>query len=172
MHSDDNRIFGVPRFVKFFIAAAGVIAGMIITRLFFIMPYIVQDESMKPALQKGDYILLLKPGSKSAGDIVLAMSPVEQDRFVLKRIVSAQGRIEIKNKKIYINNKEYENKFSVIKDRRVFPEYFSNRDNMKIITVGKGEFFLLGDNLDYSMDSRQFGPVRQEKIIGKMIYKF
>ena len=173
MRYGDDRIFGLPKFIKFFIAAAGIIAGFILSRLFVVMPFTVQDNSMNPVLNKGDYVLLLKIGSPKNGDIVLCKSPVEQDKVVLKRlIISGEKKIEIRNKRIYINDAEYKNIYGQIKDRRVFPEYFSNRDNMKEITMKTEEVFLLGDNIDYSMDSREFGPVNKENIIGRMIYKF
>lgn len=173
MYIDDEKKFGASKFVRFFIGIVGVIAGLILSRLFLVMPYVVQDDSMKPGLQKGDYVLFLKIGSPASGDIVLAESPVEQDKVILKRIITSGDKsLKIKNKRIYINNTEYKNTYSTITDNRVFPEYFSNRDNMNEMIIKKDEVFLLGDNLDHSMDSREFGPVHKERIIGRMIYKF
>ncbi|MBN2040571.1 MAG: signal peptidase I [Spirochaetes bacterium] len=172
MQFADEKTFGVPKFIKFFISIAGIIAGLILTRLFFLMPFIVQDDSMEPTLHKGDYLLILKIGSPEQGDIVLAESPVEQDKVILKRLIaSGEKKIEVKNKKIFINSSLH-NDYAIITDRRIFPGYFSKRDNMEETTIKKDEVFLLGDNLDHSMDSREIGPVKKNALIGRMIYKF
>ena len=57
-------------------------------------------------------------------------------------------------------------------DSRIFPEDFNHRDNMPLIKINKGEIFVVGDNYDYSFDSRDFGAISEELIIGRMIYKF
>lgn len=74
------------------------------------------------------------------------------NRYLIKRVVGLPGEnIKYKDNKLYINNKEYNDKFSYITD-----DYS--------IDVGKNEYFCLGDNRQYSADSRTFGCFNKKNI--------
>ncbi|MFH0976510.1 MAG: signal peptidase I [Spirochaetota bacterium] len=172
--TDDSRMQGLTKYAKVLIIAAGIILGFVISRLFFVLPFTAQDNSMNPDIKKGDYVLILKIGSSKEGDIVLVKSKVEKGRVILKRLIAKGEKIvELKDKKIYINETEFIPKWKILSDdARIFPESFSNRDNLFPVKVNKGEVFVLGDNFDYSFDSRTFGAVDERLIIGRVIYKF
>jgi signal peptidase I len=172
--TDKNKMQGLTKYAKILIIAAGIILGFIISRLFFILPFNAQDDSMNPIIKKGDYILILKIGSPKEGDIILVKSKVEPGRVILKRLIAkGEKNIEIKDKKIFINDTEFLPKWKLLSsDSRVFPERFSRRDNMPQIKIKQGEIFVIGDNFDYSFDSRTFGAIDERLVIGRMIYKF
>ncbi len=108
------------------------------------------------------------------GDIVLLDSPSEPGRVLIKRILSTAGdTVEIKNKMLYINNKQVKLKWRYRStDKRIFPMSFTYRDNMPVVKLGRKEYFVLSDNLDEGYDSRALGLIRGDSIIGKMIYQF
>ena len=68
--------------------------------------------------------------------------------------------VEIKNGKIYVNDEEIEEEYA----------YGQTSDYDKI-TLGDDEYFILGDNRPISKDSRYFGPVKKDEIIGKVIFR-
>jgi signal peptidase I len=151
----------------------GIAAGFAICRLIFV-PFHMPDNSMEPNLHKGDALIILKHVTPEPGDIVLFNSPAEPGRILIKRVVSAGGNVvEIKDKELYINNHKFEYRWKTISlDNRNFPVMFSHRDSMPSTRVGRGEYFVLSDNLDQGFDSRTLGPIRKDSMIGKMIYKF
>ncbi len=171
---EDKKLFGLSIYGKLLIAFTGILVGFIISRIFLFMPFIVQDDSMKPGLGEGNYVLILKITSPKPGDIILLESPVEPDKAILKRFLAeGEKSLEIKNKRIYIDSMEYVPKWQIqLNDSREFPEYFNHRDNLPLLKIKQGEIFVLGDNLDYSFDSRSFGAINKKLIIGRMIYKF
>ena len=68
--------------------------------------------------------------------------------------------VEIKNGKIYVNDEEIEEEYA----------YGQTSDYDKI-TLKDDEYFILGDNRPISKDSRYFGPVKEDEIIGKIIFR-
>lgn len=150
---------------------AGIVAGFLFTRIFF-THITVSDESMEPNFSTGERVIVLKVSSPKKGDVVLIKSPVEDGRVLLKRVVAEENDlVEIKNKTIYINNIEFKPSWKVKSlDKRVFTAEFSNRDNMPPVKIKRKEFFVIGDNLDFSFDSRNFGATASGSIIGKLFY--
>lgn len=158
--------------IRSIILLTGLFIGFIILRI-FITPYTITDDSMLPDLKKDDIIFIHKTSACSFGDIVLFRSPVEPEKVLLKRIVARAGDIvEIKNKVLYRNNKKVSFSWnSISSDPRIYPMNYTQRDIFPVIKIKPGTFFVMGDNLDKSMDSRTFGPVREDSLIGIMLYK-
>lgn len=169
-----KKIEGLTILSKILLSVAGFILGLLITRIFLFMPYLVQDSSMLPGLNKGDYVIVLKISDPDPGDIVLVNSPAEPDAVILKRLIAkGPGYIEITGRNFYINRKSVSFRWKTLsKDTRRFPSGFSGRDNLPERELKEGEMFIIGDNLNYSFDSRDFGPVSEENIIGRIIFQF
>ena len=137
------------------------IAGFI--RIFFFDTYIVTNKSMSPTLDEGDEILLIKKSFilnriKNFDIIVFRMG----ENNLVKRVIGKEGdRIEIINGEIYLNNNllkyEYYN--------------FEEKDNISY-TIGHKQYFVLGDNVFVSEDSRSFGFINESDIIGRVILIF
>lgn len=173
MYIDDkNRVLAYPRLTRITILIAGIALGFIISRI-FIIPYVAVDNSMLPNIKIGKQVFILKNVSPEIGDIILIKSPSDTKRVFLKRLIAKEGDIvEIRNKIFYINNKRFRYKWKIQSvDDRIFPMNFTFRDNSLPIKVKKDHFYVLGDNLDRSFDSRDFGQIPYEMIIGKVIYR-
>lgn len=148
------------------IIVAFVIA--IFIRTFFLGVYTIPSGSMLETLQIGDFILVNKLSYKFSDpkhdDIVVFEYPLNPKLDYIKRVIGVPGDvIEIKDKIVYRNGEkldpdyvQYKNGFS-----------FDMADNVPKFTVPKGFYFMMGDNRDNSEDSRFWGYVREDAIVGK-----
>ena len=143
-------------------AAIGVILVVLIAAivvLFFIVtPYAVSGASMQPTLQDGDHIMVLKVGFEiERGDIILFERP-GSDYPPVKRVIAMGGdTVSFDGEDFYAE------------------DYLSVFDGeiAKALEVGltlkSDELFVLGDNRNHSYDSHDYGPVRQDRVIGKVV---
>lgn len=137
-----------------------IIVVVILIRTFIITPVRVDGASMNKTLENGQILLLYKLGNVKRYDIVVLDEEIE-DEIIIKRIIGMPNdTVEIKNGKIYVNDEEIEEEYA----------YGQTSDYDKI-TLGDDEYFILGDNRPISKDSRYFGPVKEDEIIGKIIFR-
>ena len=123
----------------------------------------VVGPSMQPNLKEGDILLVNKvvyrfKEPKRFDVVVLS----QNDKYMIKRIIGIPGdHIEYKNNTLYINGKVYEEKF--IDKNNIKTEDFV----LEYKTIPNDMYFMLGDNREDSQDSRNFGLVSKDDIIGK-----
>jgi len=140
--------------------------------------------SMENTLLEGDIVfcdkLYYKNRKIHQNDIIVHIHG-DFNKHTVHRIVGLpEDQIEIKDKIIYINNEVYETEFIKFIDTRVIPrengriqwdnEFMGSKDNFGPIIVPKNQYFVLGDNYDISGDSRYWGFVPKENIIGKPVF--
>ena len=77
--------------------------------------------------------------------------------------------VEIKNSKITIYNDQYPNGF-LISEKEYLADSVNTSQNITI-TLDKNQYYVLGDNRPASSDSRSFGPIKKEKVIGKVLVR-
>ena len=137
--------------------------------------YRVVATSMAPTIFDGDHILvdelIYKFSSPCRGDVVVFKYPKNESQYFIKRIIGLPGEtILIHQKKCYINGKKLHEDYVVHGGYHGFD--YPELDNFGPFKVPDNFFFVMGDNRNWSMDSRSFGPVQKNKIIGKafMIY--
>ena len=161
-----------PVLFKIVMLAAGLILGFVSIKIFFLMMS-VKTESMNPALKPGDRIIINKISEIRKGDIVAFYSPAEDRRVLVSRVIAAEYEtVEIRNKVVFINDKKMDIASGAAYDGSViYPMKFCYRDNMPPVKMERNEFFVLGDNFDASFDSRSFGKIPKEAVIGKIVYK-
>ena len=173
-----SRIFKV-------LALAGVVALAI--RLFLLQPYQIPSRSMEDSLLMGDCLLIDKlsygvrlpllgwrtPGltQPQPGDVVIFKSPEEENRTYIKRCVAGPGQVvEIRDKALYIDGlRVADPPFSKYIDARILSQPQSPRDNFGPQRVPEGSFFVLGDNRDNSRDSRHWGFLPVEQVVGRAL---
>lgn len=137
-----------------------IIIAIILIRAFIITPVRVDGNSMKNTFEDGDLLLLFKLGNVDRFDVVV-LDEEYDDEIIIKRIIGLPGEtVEIKNGKIYINEEEISDDYG-----------YGETSDYEKTTLSADEYFILGDNRLISKDSRYFGPVKEEEIIGKVIFR-
>ena len=158
-------------------------------RTFIVQAFKIPSGSMIPTLLVGDHILVNKfiygirnpftgatwiPVSEpERGDIIVFEYPVNPSQDFIKRVIGVEGdRVEIKDKKVYVNDKLLEVPNAVHLKPGIVPGRFEPRDNYGPVEVPEDSLFVMGDNRDNSHDSRYWGFVDLEKVKGEafMIY--
>jgi signal peptidase I len=167
-------------------AEAIVIAILIAVfiRTFIVQAFKIPSGSMKPTLEIGDHILvnklsygvkvpylrktLIPTGEPKRGDIAVFIYPVDQSKDFIKRVIAVGGDVvEIKNKKVFVNDTLLADTYAVHNEEVIFPKSIQPRDNFGPVKIPEGTIFVMGDNRDQSYDSRFWGFVRLEDVIGK-----
>ena len=150
----------------------------LVIRALVIQAYTIPSGSMIPTLLIGDYILVNKfiYGTKipfsdkrllvfkepKRGDIIVFKYPRDPSRDFIKRVMAVGGeKIEIRGTKIYINDNLIDDPWGYYENQKsVYSEPF-------IFEVPKDSFFVMGDNRNNSHDSRFWGFVSRDIIVGK-----
>ena len=150
----------------------------LVIRALVIQAYTIPSGSMIPTLLIGDYILVNKfiYGTKipfsdkrllvfkepKRGDIIVFKYPQDPSRDFIKRVMAVGGeKIEIRGTKIYINDNLIDDPWGYYENQKsVYSEPF-------IFEVPKDSFFVMGDNRNNSHDSRFWGFVSRDIIVGK-----
>lgn len=136
---------------------------ILMVRVFDIRVIKVSGHSMYPTLIENNYVLSTKENKLQKGDLIL----FEYENIkMIKRIIGIPGdKIEIKdNGDVYVNDSYLEETY-----KHEHVDEFKNEVTYPI-TVKEGEYFILGDNRDDSLDSRilSVGNIKREDIIGKV----
>lgn len=122
----------------------------------------VQGASMCPTYQEGQFILLLREKEYNRGDVVgVEYSAGEEKTTLLKRIIAIGGDVvSCKYGQLYVNGQKISESDHTVGKTSDIPAQ----------TVPDGSVYLLGDNREHSMDSRSFGCMSCEDIIGKVVH--
>ena len=148
------------KIIKEIIPYIVIVLVVVLIRTFIITPVRVDGDSMKNTLKNGDILLLYKLGSINRLDIIVLDEEKDNEK-IIKRVIGLPGEtVAIKKGKIYINDK-------VIDDEYAYGET-SDYDK---ITLEDDEYFILGDNRLISKDSRYFGPIKENEIKGKIVFR-
>lgn len=171
-------------FREYFEAIVIAVLLALFIRTFVVQAFKIPSGSMLPTLLIGDHLLvnkfiygvkvpftgqLLIPIKKpDRGDVVVFRFPKDRSIDYIKRVVGVPGdTVEIKDKKVYINDKIVGDPHAHISSPTILSANASPRDNFGPVLVPEGRIFVMGDNRDNSYDSRFWGFVDQRDILGK-----
>lgn len=151
-----------------------VIASLIVipVRYFLFQPFFVRGQSMSPNFADGDYLIVdeisYRFRAPERGEIIVFKSPTDNSQRLIKRIIGLPGEtVEIQAGKIAIEKGGLE---QVLKESNYLFSDLQTSGDIKIV-LAENEYFVLGDNRDYSLDSRRFGPVAKDNIIGRVLFR-
>lgn len=148
------------KIIKEIIPYIVIVVVVVLIRTFIITPVRVDGDSMKNTLKNGDILLLYKLGSINRLDIIVLDEEKDNEK-IIKRVIGLPGEtVAIKKGKIYINDKVIDDKYA----------YGETSDYDKV-TLEDEEYFILGDNRLISKDSRYFGPIKENEIKGKIVFR-
>ena len=155
----------------------------------------VEGSSMKPELSGGEYVMVNKlsffrmdmrrlsnlvplwdakeemkhipfTGPPERGDVIVFHAPVKPPKDFVKRVVALPGEtVEIRSGGLYVNGVEFEESYEL-------GSGFRDYQDSPSITLGDDEFYVLGDNRGSSNDSKDWGPVRIDDVVGKVAFVY
>ena len=130
----------------------------------FLWPVAVEGVSMEPAMYSGDRVFISRAlcmaGFYGNGDIVMVKANYDSNKkYIVKRILASPGdNVKIDGGRFFVNDEEIEmNGIS--------------GGNMEV-ELAENQYFLLGDNIGQSYDSRDFGTLDKKEIVGKIIMRW
>jgi signal peptidase I len=129
---------------------------------FAVQNFRIEGYSMEPNFHDGQFLFVNKIvymlRLPERGDVIVFVPPSNSTRDFIKRVIGVPGdRVEIVNGRVFVNGEEL---------KETYPLNVGSY-SMGPITVPPDEYFVLGDNRNYSSDSHSWGPVSANKIIGK-----
>lgn len=159
------------RFIWDLLKTAIIVAVIaFIIRYFLLEPFIVQGSSMEPSLHNLDYLLIEKvtddfKDNYPRGSIVVFHPPDQPRQNYIKRVIGLPGeKLFIKEDQIIVQNQQ--NPQGFILNENYLPEDATTEGTIEA-QLSADQYYLLGDNRDNSKDSRSFGPVKENQIIGR-----
>jgi len=152
-------------FSEVFESVAIAVLLAVLIRLFILEPFYIPSGSMEPTLKEHDRIIVSKLNYRlqdpQRGDIVVFKYPRDPKRNFVKRLIAVGGEtVAIKNSRLYINGQQVSENYLPRGLR--FADYGP-------VQVPRGSYFMMGDNRNNSDDSRVWGFLPENLIVGKAI---
>ena len=145
-----------------------IVVVVIPIRLFVISPFVVDGESMHPTFENLDYLIVDEAiydfKAPARGDVIVFRYPLNPSIFYIKRIIGLPGEtVSINRGVVTITTADGKN---ITLDE----PYIVNEDATytKKVSLGAGEYFVMGDNRPNSSDSRVWGTLPRKDIIGRV----
>lgn len=159
----------------------------LLVRTFVIQAFKIPSGSMENTLLVGDHIFVNKflygyhvPYTKGRvlgfstprrEDIIVFVFPEDPSKDFIKRVIAVPGdTLEIREKVVILNGEPIQEKYTRFADGNAMNGIVRDKNNMPQVTVPKGKYFVMGDNRDRSYDSRFWGFVDEEAIVGKALF--
>ncbi|MBI3379995.1 signal peptidase I [Candidatus Gottesmanbacteria bacterium] len=161
-------------FLDFLETIVVALSIFVVIYLFLMQPHEIKGSSMEPNFYNNQYILTDKISYRlhepSRGDVVIFKAPIDPDQDYIKRVIGLTGdKVKVQNGSVYVNGEKLKEDY--LKDPTfMFPGSFM-ADGVEI-TVPPGKLFVMGDNRPHSSDSRVFGPIPLDTIIGRAFIRY
>jgi len=125
-------------------------------------PYLIPSPSMEPGMAPGDHILVNRLSYRlwapTRGDIIVFAFPKDLKRTFVKRVIAVEGEtVELRDNKVFVNGNPIQEPYVKEGD---YPPYGPE-------VVPEGKVFVLGDNRRESEDSREWGLLPKNYLLGK-----
>lgn len=141
-------------------------------RLYIAQPFIVDGASMDPTFKNGQYLIVDELSyhfnDPDRGSVLIFRYPRDPSKYFIKRVIGLPGETVVINEGI-VTIKNIENPDGTVLDEPYIK--FTKQDNLEF-TLKEDEFFVMGDNRLASADSRIWGAVPREDVVGRPIVRF
>lgn len=173
--------------VKVFLLAIVIIIPV---RVFLFQPFFVQGSSMEPNFEDAQYLVVSEFGYKQTNvnltnkinfsvhpfrsierqDVVVFRYPKNPEQFFIKRVIGLPGEsVEIRQGKVILYTAVRPEGY--VLDETAYLNANIVTEDMKKTEVGNDAYFVMGDNRMFSYDSRAIGPIRKDKMIGRVLLR-
>ncbi len=130
---------------------------------------------MFPTFHDKEYVLtnliVLRFEQLKQGDVVVFHAPNDENKDFIKRVIGLPGdTVMIKDGEVYVNNVKLNQSRFLASDVKTYGGSFLHEGQP--VTVLSDYYFVMGDNRPHSSDSREFGPIKKEAIIGKSMFVY
>lgn len=150
-----------------------VIISLIIivpVRYYLIQPFYVQGASMEPSFFDKEYLIIdelsYRFNTIERGDIVVFHYPRDPQQFFIKRVIGLPGEeVVVRENVVTIINQDYPEGLTLTEP--YLAEGTHTTGNLRV-SLDKDQYYVLGDNRGASLDSRGFGPIERDVIVGKV----
>lgn len=141
-------------------------------RYFLFQPFFVRGQSMEPNFHNGDYLIIdeisYRFSDPKRGEVIVFKYPNNPSQRYIKRVIGLPGEtIEIKEGSIIIY---YQGNGQVLDESDYLFSSVQTPGSLQV-SLGEGEFFVLGDNRAFSFDSRRWGSLKRENIVGRVFIR-
>ncbi|MBI3954571.1 signal peptidase I [Candidatus Collierbacteria bacterium] len=157
--------------IEVFVISASI---FVVVYLFLMQPHQVKGSSMFPTFKDGEYLLTDKITYKRRdpiwGDVIVFKAPINENFDFIKRVIAIpEDTIKIQAGKIYVNDKMLDEDY-LPKEYTTSPGQFL-KEGLEF-RVPEGTVMAIGDNRDHSSDSRDWGPVPYQNIVGRAFFRY
>ena len=154
--------------IKFIVLALIIVTPI---RMFVAQPFIVSGSSMDPTFATGQYLIVdelsYHLGDPKRGDVIILRYPNDTKKFFIKRVIGLPNEtLEIRDGAVTIKNMEHPEGFAMSEP---YIKYTKNDTMTKML--GEGEYFVMGDNRAASSDSRYWGVVPRDLVVGRALVR-
>ena len=146
-------------------------------RYFFFTGVVVHGESMEPTFVDADKVIVTKTTGIERFDQIVFDAPDADEKYV-KRVIGVPGdSIEVRNDVLYVNGEKTEepylgeNRADLLPGQKLMGD-FTLAEKTGYDKVPDGYLFVMGDNRLVSKDSRSFGLIREDSVIGEVQLRF
>lgn len=134
----------------------------------------VSGLSMYPTMHDGDYLvtekLTYKFGEPKKGQIVVLKNPRDNSQDFIKRIIAVPGdSLKIEKNQIFVNGQKLNEAYLPVNTPTPAGAFVTEG---VIIKAGSNQYFVFGDNRNHSSDSREWGPVTKEELVGRALFRY
>lgn len=160
---------------EFLIIGFIVLVIVVPLRTLVFQPFLVRGSSMEPNYHNGDYLIVdelsYRLREPERGEVIVFQFPGNPSQRYIKRIVGLPGEtIEIKDGKVVLYNEVGGRKAVVLDESPYLSSQTETTGSLKV-TLKSNEYFVLGDNRLFSSDSRAWGVLPRDKIIGRVLIR-
>ncbi|MDD5738567.1 MAG: signal peptidase I [Candidatus Pacebacteria bacterium] len=143
-------------------------------RFFVFQPFIVKGASMEPSFHGGDYLIVDEISYRftepQRGEVLVFKYPLDKTQRFIKRIIGLPGeKVDIEAGRITIT--------SPLGDKKTLDEPYITTPLSEMILennslkLGRDEYYVMGDNRAHSFDSRSWGVLKKEDIVGRVVFR-
>ncbi len=132
--------------------------------------FVVQGPSMEPTFHDNQYLIISRVnylvGAPQRGDVIVFHYPNNTAEDYIKRVIGLPGDVvEIREALVYVND-------LLVNEPYINEPCTQSRCRDAVIILSDDEYYVMGDNRNRSRDSRDFGPINREHIIGKVLIRY